>query len=43
MRERIERLLDPDTAFLEVAPLAGHGLYDGAAPGAGLVTGVGKV
>ena len=42
-RERIERLLDPDTAFLEVAPLAGHGLYDGAAPGAGLVTGVGKV
>ena len=43
VRERIERLLDPDTAFLEVAPLAGHGLYDGAAPGAGLVTGVGKV
>ena len=43
VRERIELLLDPDTAFLEVAPLAGHGLYDGAAPGAGLVTGVGKV
>ncbi len=33
VRERIELLLDPDTAFLEVAPLAGHGLYDGAAPG----------
>jgi 3-methylcrotonyl-CoA carboxylase beta subunit len=43
VRERIEHLLDPDTAFLEIAPLAGHGLYDGAAPGAGLVTGVGKV
>jgi acetyl-CoA carboxylase carboxyltransferase component len=43
VRERLERLLDPDSAFLEVAPLAGHGLYDGAAPGAGLVTGVGKV
>jgi acetyl-CoA carboxylase carboxyltransferase component len=43
VRERIELLLDPDTAFLEVAPLAGYGLYDGAAPGAGLVTGVGKV
>ncbi len=43
VRERIERLLDPDTAFLEIAPLAGHGLYDGAAPGAGLVTGIGRV
>ena len=42
VRERIERLLDPDTAFLEVAPLAGHGLYDGAPPGTGLVTGLGK-
>jgi acetyl-CoA carboxylase carboxyltransferase component len=43
VRDRIERLLDPDTAFLEIAGLAGHGLYDGAAPGAGLVTGVGRV
>jgi acetyl-CoA carboxylase carboxyltransferase component len=43
VRERVERLLDPDTAFLEIAGLAGHGLYDGAAPGAGLVTGVGRV
>ena len=43
VRERLERLLDPDSAFLEIAPLAGHGLYDGAAPGAGLVTGVGRV
>jgi acetyl-CoA carboxylase carboxyltransferase component len=43
VRERIERLLDPDTAFLEIGSLAGHGLYDGAAPGAGLVTGIGRV
>ncbi len=43
VRERLERLLDPGTAFLEVAPLAGWGLYDGAAPSAGLVTGVGRV
>jgi acetyl-CoA carboxylase carboxyltransferase component len=42
-RERIERLLDPDTPFLEVGALAAHGLYDGAAPSAGLVTGVGRV
>ena len=43
VRERLERLLDPGTAFLEVAPLAGWGLYEDAAPGAGLVTGVGRV
>jgi acetyl-CoA carboxylase carboxyltransferase component len=42
-RERIERLLDPDTPFLEIAALAAHGLYEGAAPSAGLVTGVGRV
>ena len=43
VRERIERLLDPGTAFLEVAPLAGWGLHEDAAPSAGLVTGVGRV
>jgi acetyl-CoA carboxylase carboxyltransferase component len=42
-RERIERLLDPATPFLEIAALAAHGLYDGAAPSAGLVTGIGRV
>ena len=42
-RERIERLVDPGGAFLELAPLAAHGLYDGEAPGAGIVTGVGPV
>ena len=35
VRERIERLLDPDTPFLELSPLAAYGLYDDDAPGAG--------
>jgi 3-methylcrotonyl-CoA carboxylase beta subunit len=42
-RERVERLLDPGTAFLELSPLAAHGLYDDQAPGASLITGVGRV
>ena len=42
-RQRVEALLDPGTAFLELSPLAAHGLYDGDAPGAGLVTGIGRV
>jgi acetyl-CoA carboxylase carboxyltransferase component len=42
-RERVERLLDPGTPFLEIGALAAHGLYDGAAPGAGIVTGIGRV
>jgi 3-methylcrotonyl-CoA carboxylase beta subunit len=43
VRERIERLLDPGTAFLELSPLAAHGMYDGRVPAAGIVTGVGRV
>jgi 3-methylcrotonyl-CoA carboxylase beta subunit len=43
VRERIERVLDRGTAFLEVAPLAGHGMYEGAAPCGGIVCGVGRV
>jgi 3-methylcrotonyl-CoA carboxylase beta subunit len=43
VRERIDRLLDPGSAFLELSPLAADGLYDGDAPGAGIVTGIGKV
>ena len=43
VRERIERLLDPGTAFLELSPLAAHGMYDGEAPCSGIVTGVGVV
>src|SRR5262245_36444997 len=43
VRERVERLLDPGTAFLELSPLAAHELYEGEAPCAGLVTGIGSV
>ncbi|HEV8403716.1 MAG TPA: carboxyl transferase domain-containing protein, partial [Candidatus Limnocylindrales bacterium] len=43
VRERIDRLLDPGSAFLELSPLAAGGLYDDEAPGAGIVTGVGRV
>jgi acetyl-CoA carboxylase carboxyltransferase component len=42
-RERIERLLDPDTPFLELSPLAANGMYDDDAPAAGIVTGIGSV
>jgi 3-methylcrotonyl-CoA carboxylase beta subunit len=42
-RERVDRLLDPGAPFLELSPLAAHGLYDGDSPGAGIITGVGRV
>jgi acetyl-CoA carboxylase carboxyltransferase component len=42
-RERIDRLVDPGTAFLELNALAAWEMYDGGAPGAGIVTGVGVV
>ncbi len=42
-RERIDRLVDPDTAFLELSTLAAWDMYDGQAPGAGIVTGIGVV
>jgi acetyl-CoA carboxylase carboxyltransferase component len=42
-RERIDRLVDPDTAFLELSPLAAWDVYDGQAPAAGIVTGIGVV
>src|SRR5438445_4238605 len=42
-RERVERLLDPGTAFLELSPLAAYGMYDDEAPGAGIITGIGRV
>jgi acetyl-CoA carboxylase carboxyltransferase component len=42
-RERIDRLVDPDTAFLELNALAAWDLYDGQAPSAGIVTGIGVV
>ena len=43
VRERIDRLVDPDSAFLELSTLAANGLYDDDAPGAGMVTGIGQV
>jgi acetyl-CoA carboxylase carboxyltransferase component len=43
VRERIDRLLDPGSAFLELSPLAADGLYEDEAPGAGIVTGIGRV
>jgi acetyl-CoA carboxylase carboxyltransferase component len=43
VRDRVERLLDPDTPFLELSPLAAWDMYEGQAPGAGIVTGVGRV
>ena len=43
VRDRIAKLIDPGTAFLEIAPLAAWDMYEGAAPGAGVVTGVGVV
>jgi acetyl-CoA carboxylase carboxyltransferase component len=43
VRERIDRLIDPGSAFLELSPLAASGLYDDEAPGAGIVTGIGLV
>jgi acetyl-CoA carboxylase carboxyltransferase component len=43
VRDRIEALLDSGTPFLELSPLAAHGLYDDQAPAAGLVTGIGRV
>ncbi|MEO8601277.1 MAG: carboxyl transferase domain-containing protein [bacterium] len=42
-RERVEALLDPGTAFLELSPLAAHGLYGGDAPAAGIITGLGTI
>ena len=42
-RERIDRLLDPGSPFLEIGLFAAHDLYDGASPSAGLITGIGRV
>ena len=43
VRERIRALLDPGSPFLELSPLAAYGMYDDAAPSAGLVTGIGRI
>jgi acetyl-CoA carboxylase carboxyltransferase component len=43
VRDRIDRLLDPGSPFLELSSLAAWDLYGGEAPGAGIVTGIGRV
>ncbi|MFZ7090460.1 carboxyl transferase domain-containing protein [Primorskyibacter sp. 2E233] len=42
-RERVANLLDPGAPFLEIGATAAHGMYDGAAPAAGMIAGVGQV
>jgi 3-methylcrotonyl-CoA carboxylase beta subunit len=42
-RDRVMRLLDPGSPFLELSPLAANGMYDDAIHGAGLITGIGRV
>ncbi|KAL1410234.1 hypothetical protein Q8F55_004239 [Vanrija albida] len=42
-RERVQALLDPDSAFLELSPLAAHEVYPDDLPGAGIITGIGTV
>ena len=42
-RDRVDALLDPGSPFLELSPLAAYEMYDGDAPAAGIITGVGRV
>ena len=42
-RERVADLLDPGSPFLEIGATAAHGMYDGAAPCAGVIAGIGRV
>jgi len=42
-RDRVRHLLDPGSPFLEFSQLAAYGMYDGDAPGAGIVTGIGRI
>ncbi len=42
-RDRVDRLLDPGTPFLEIGQLAALGMYDGEAPSAGIIAGIGRV
>ncbi|MHB1164050.1 MAG: carboxyl transferase domain-containing protein [Candidatus Nanopelagicales bacterium] len=43
VRDRVDRLLDPGSPFLELSPLAAHGVYDDDVPSAGVVAGIGRV
>ena len=42
-RDRVANLLDPGSPFLEIGAMAAHGLYDGAAPCAGVIVGIGRI
>ncbi|GAA1151899.1 carboxyl transferase domain-containing protein [Streptomyces javensis] len=42
-RDRVDTLLDPGSPFLELAPLAAEGMYEGQAPAAGVIAGIGRV
>ncbi|MGW2639230.1 carboxyl transferase domain-containing protein, partial [Streptomyces sp. NPDC001348] len=42
-RDRVDTLLDPGSPFLELAPLAADGMYEGQAPAAGVIAGIGRV
>ena len=42
-RDRVAQLLDPGTPFLEIGQLAAHGMYDGDAPSAGVIAGIGRI
>src|SRR4051794_22924572 len=42
-RDRVDLLLDPGSPFLELSPLAANGMYDDEAPGAGIITGIGRI
>ncbi|WP_194815998.1 carboxyl transferase domain-containing protein [Nocardia sp. XZ_19_385] len=42
-RQRVDQLLDPGSPFLELSPLAATGMYDDECPGAGIITGIGRV
>ncbi len=42
-RERIDRIVDPGSPFLELSPLAAWGLYDNEVPSAGVITGIGRI
>jgi 3-methylcrotonyl-CoA carboxylase beta subunit len=42
-RERVDRLLDPGSSFLEFSQLAGHQLYDEPVPAGGIITGIGRI
>lgn len=42
-RDRVDKLVDPGSPFLELSPMAAHGVYDDQTPAAGIITGIGRV